>query len=203
MSSEEILEFWFGRDVAGGSWQDCREKWFSGGAELDGEISRRFGAALESASSGSLDHWAREPRGGLALVILLDQFSRNIHRATAAAFGNDAKALSLALAAVRDGVDHAYHPIERMFLYMPFQHSEDTAVQEQGLALFRTLAEEPGDAQELLGKTVESAEKHLALIRRFGRFPHRNALIGRESSPEEESYLAEGGDSFGQSPPRK
>lgn len=206
-NQSDILTFWFGPDVAAGSWQEKADLWFAGGPQVDAEIRQRFGAAAASAATGALDQWTQSPRGRLALIILLDQFSRNIHRGTAAAFANDPQALALALAGIEQGDDRALAPIERLFLYMPLMHAEDLVMQRRCLALLRTMAGELDATGEegkaltgMLTGSLKAAEQHLDLIERFGRFPHRNAILGREATPAEAAYLAEGGATFGQTP---
>ena len=199
-TAQDVLDYWFGDDVAGGSWQARQEIWFNGGAAVDAEITARFGDTLAKAAAGALDDWAATPRGLLALVIVLDQFSRNIHRGTGAAFANDAKALALVRTATAQGFDAALLPIERQFLYMPLMHAEDVAAQQECLARLHTLAEEPGPAQEMAIAAIPFAEQHLEIIRRFGRFPHRNVALGRTSTPDEAAFMADGGPSFGQEP---
>ena len=199
-TAQDVLDYWFGDDVAGGSWQARQEIWFNGGAAVDAEITARFGDTLAQAAAGTLEDWAATPRGLLALVIVLDQFSRNIHRGTGAAFANDAKALALVRTATAQGFDAALLPIERQFLYMPLMHAEDVAAQQECLARLHTLAEEPGPAQEMAIAAIPFAEQHLEIIRRFGRFPHRNVALGRTSTPDEAAFMAGGGPSFGQEP---
>ena len=199
-TAQDVLDYWFGDDVAGGSWQARQEIWFNGGAAVDAEITARFGDTLAKAAAGALDDWAATPGGLLALVIVLDQFSRNIHRGTGAAFANDAKALALVRTATAQGFGAALLPIERQFLYMPLMHAEDVAAQQECLARLHTLAEEPGPAQEMAIAAIPFAEQHLEIIRRFGRFPHRNVALGRTSTPDEAAFMADGGPSFGQEP---
>jgi uncharacterized protein (DUF924 family) len=195
---EEILSFWFGEDVQAGSWQDKADIWFAGGPEVDNEIRERFGDAYVAAGAGKLSSWADRAYGRLALIILLDQYSRNIHRGKAEAFEHDPFALKLALDCVLEGHDRQLLPIERLFAYMPLMHAEDLDIQRQGLALFTALADEARDDYPFLDKSVESAQEHYDIIERFGRFPHRNAVLGRDATPEEELFLAEGGATFGQ-----
>lgn len=201
MRPEDVLDFWLGGDVPGGSWRAQTERWFGGGPALDAEIRARFGEAVAAALRGRLDAWAQTPRGRVALVILLDQFTRNVYRGRPEAFAGDARALALAEEAATDGTDRQLHPVERMFLYMPFMHAESLAAQERGVALFRALAEEPGEAQEMLQGVVPYAEEHCETVRRFGRFPHRNTLLGRTATGAERAYLEGGGATYGQAPP--
>lgn len=182
MSPAEVLEFWFS--------DRARPLWFARDAAFDAEIDRRFAATHEPARDGRLDHWQDSPEGALALVIVLDQFSRNLHRGTARAFACDARAKAVADNALARGFD-ARLPVERRwFLYLPFEHSEDLADQRRAVALFQALAEaasgpERAEAEERL----DYARRHLAAIERFGRFPHRNEILGRETTAEEEEYL--------------
>lgn len=169
---DDVLAFWFSAHM--------REHWFASTPEIDDEIATRFAALHARACRGEVDHWADRARGALALVIVLDQFPRNLHRGTARAYDCDAKALAVARAALERGFDRELAEAERAFLYMPFMHSERLKDQEESVRLF-------------VGTGLDNAPwalHHRDLIRRFGRFPHRNALLGRESTPEEEAYLA-------------
>lgn len=191
---EEILEFWFeGVDEAGVSAPpSCLARWFGGDEALDSTLREQFGADLESALAGELDHWAKSPRGTVALVILLDQFTRNVFRGGARAFSGDARALELSQAAVENGVDDRLRPIERYFLYLPFEHAEDPVLQERSVRLYVSLAGEiPEDARALFTGATEWAVRHQVVIERFGRFPGRNAALGRTSTPEESAFLEE------------
>jgi len=183
--ASDILEFWFG-DGTGE-----RAEWFRKDSAFDETIRARFGAAVEAAIAGDYAAWTATPRGTLALVVVLDQFTRNIFRGTPRMFDGDARALQLAQAAVAAGSDRALGAYERMFLYLPFEHAEDAAMQERSLALYTRLADETG-----LDSPLEWAEKHAAVIRRFGRYPHRNEILGRASTPEEAAFLAEPGSRF-------
>ena len=183
---EDVLEFWFGpRPHA------TRGEWFRKDPDFDTAIRTRFGAAVESALGGAFGEWTVKPHGILARVILLDQFTRNIFRDTARAFAGDAAALADATHAIDRGCDRELDRYERWFLYMPFEHAEDWPAQQRSLELFGRLAEETGDRSPL-----EWAEKHAEVVRRFGRYPHRNAILGRLSTSEELRFLAEPGSSF-------
>ena len=180
MTPDDVLDFWFAGDPA-----THRKEWFEKCAEYDAACAR-FADALRDAKAGAFDHWCETPRGTLALIILLDQFSRNLHRNAPEAFAADAKARRLARSAVARGVDQLLGPIERMFVYLPFEHSEDLADQDEAVRLYKPLGED----------MVRYAERHREVIRRFGRFPHRNAALGRVSTAEELAHLAEPGAGF-------
>lgn len=182
-----IHEFWFGAPGSpehGGK----REAWFKADDAFDAEIRAQFLDDFEAAARGDLDAMADQANGALALIILLDQFPRNMFRGTARAFTADPKALSIAEATVARGLDQALTDIERTFVYLPFEHSERLADQDRSIALYEAL----GDAESL-----DYAVQHRVIIERFGRFPHRNAVLGRESTPEEEAFLLQPGSSFG------
>ena len=147
--------------------------------------ARRTAPSWRRRSAASCDDWARSPRGALALVILLDQFTRNIHRGTPAMHEGDAKAVATALAVIESGADASFSADERQFLYMPLMHSEDRALQQRSLEKFREL-----------GQSLDYAERHAEIVFRFGRFPHRNAILGRVSTPEEVEFLKQPGSSF-------
>jgi uncharacterized protein (DUF924 family) len=187
----EVLEYWFG-PKGGPEWGKLRRQWFGGGTAVDEECRTRFGELHARAAAGELDAWRDDPEECLALVILLDQFSRNLHRGKGEAFATDAKALGLAAHAVDRGWDRSFEPVQRWFLYLPFEHSESLDDQQRALALFSSL---PDDDNRKIA--VDYAKKHLEIIERFGRFPHRNDMLGRPSTPEESQWLAEGGTRFG------
>ena len=181
----EILDFWFG-DAA-----RARPEWFRKDPAFDDALRARFGAAVAAALAGAFEPWTATPRTALALVLLLDQFTRNIFRDTAQMYAGDRRALAVARSMVATGADRALGRFERMFAYLPFEHAEDAAAQIESIALFTGLAQTHGDASAL-----EWAEKHAAIIRRFGRYPHRNALLGRVSTSEELAFLATPGSRF-------
>lgn len=187
---EEILKFWFGREDESGH-GEFRRAWFEKDPVFDEEIRSRFVTLHEMAARGELDGWKEEPRSCLALILLLDQFPRNMFRATARAFATDAKAREAADHAVRSGFDRKLSPVERLFVYLPFEHGESLEDQRRSVGLFRELAEETG-SEELLGY----AERHEEIIERFGRFPHRNEALGRETTEEEAEFLTTPGSSF-------
>jgi uncharacterized protein (DUF924 family) len=176
---DEVLRFWFT--------DDARPFWFKRDAAFDAAIRERFSALVDRAHAGELDDWLDTPEGALALVILLDQFPRNIHRDHPAAFACDARAREAAGRAIALGHDRRLDPEQRTFLYLPFEHSESLADQERSLGLFTAL----GNAEQL-----DYAVRHHEIIARFGRFPHRNAILGRSSTPEEKAFLTQPESSF-------
>jgi uncharacterized protein (DUF924 family) len=186
----EILDFWFAdRDDAGQP--AYRDQWFKRDDAFDAQIAQRFGAIVERALAGELDGelagWADSAEGALALVILLDQFPRNLFRGTARAFAGDARALRLAKQAIAQGFDRQLPRYNRMFLYLPFEHSEHLADQDRSVALFAALDDD---------NVARYAVAHRDIVARFGRFPHRNAALGRPSTPEETEFLKQPGSSF-------
>jgi len=191
----ELLEFWFGPPGTAALAEST--KWWKKDAAFDAEIKTRFGSAHELAAAGKLDAWKATPRGRLALVILLDQFSRSIHRNEPRAFAQDARARDLTLEALDSGEDRQLEPIERCFLYMPLMHSEDSDLQRKCIAAFAVLADKaPPDLTKYVANNLDYAKKHAEIIERFGRFPHRNDVLGRDSTSEEIAFLKEPGSSF-------
>ncbi len=189
-SSAAILEFWFGAETP----QQFRTEWFNGGEAFDQEIARRFQIELGQAFSSGLDGWDGLPRSALALVLLLDQFPRNAYRGTPLAFLGDARALEVTLLGLERGYQQRFTPLERLFFYLPLEHAENLVLQDRSVELMRQLeAEAPELAKAQL---ADYAERHRAVIQRFGRFPHRNEILGRDSTPEEMQFLAEPGSSF-------
>ncbi|HET6382234.1 MAG TPA: DUF924 family protein [Armatimonadota bacterium] len=180
----EILDFWFGAPESPELGQ-FRPKWFESTPEFDEEIRRRFFADYERAAAGALEEWKQEARGCLALILLLDQFSRNLFREDARAFATDPEAAAIAAYAVERGYDNEVPAFQRMFFYLPFEHSEDKDVQRRSVELFQALAEDAGSDSGL-----EYAIRHQRVIERFGRFPHRNAVLGRVNTPAESEFLA-------------
>lgn len=201
-----VLDFWFGRGPRTPEAMTKRMAlWFGEGGEhpearqLDQTIREQFSDTLRRAADGELDHWASTPRRRLALILLLDQFPRNVYRGTARAMAHDAKALALTLEGLQLGADGALDVIERMFFYMPLQHAESREAQEQSVTMFGRLVDEaPAGLHKLLADSFEFAVRHRDIVERFGRFPHRNRALGRASTPEEIRYLREGGETFGQ-----
>jgi uncharacterized protein (DUF924 family) len=197
---KDILQFWFGDATEAPAKAEARMSlWFDASPEVDGEMRARFSAAVEAAARGGRASWARAPRPALALVVLLDQFPRNIWRGTARAFAQDGQALAVARQAVAAGFVPALAPIEQAFLTFPFQHSESLEAQHESLrVLGEIVATAPADWRPLLEGFLPYAERHFQLIERFGRFPHRNAVLGRVTTNEEQTYLDRGGETFAQ-----
>jgi uncharacterized protein (DUF924 family) len=178
-SIRDVLDFWF-LPLDHPEHGKPRKEWWEAPDGFDDEIRRRFSAALERAVAGALDHWQKSPDGALALILLTDQFSRNMYRRSARAFAGDPKALATARLAVGRGYPAAFNHDMRMFFYMPFQHSEQLADQDFGCALFAAF-----DDAELM----KHATEHRDVVVRFGRFPHRNEVLGRAGTAEELEYL--------------
>lgn len=195
---DEVLDFWFGADADEAAMLAHGEPlWFAGDAVADSTIRTRFGALVEAAQRGACDAWATTVRGRLALLLVLDQFSRNLHRGTAAAFAGDARAQTLALQGLHLGHDRTLSRPQRVFCYMPLEHAEDLALQERNVALFHALAEQAPEAQHAAyADFLDYAQRHRDVIARFGRFPHRNTQLGRENTPAERDYLAQPGAGF-------
>jgi len=198
---EAILAFWFKQHELSAPQIDRRmDIWFGEDAAFDHEIRLNFAADVEEASAGRLDHWAEEPRGRLALILLLDQFRRNIFRGTAKAYEKDRAALKLCVEGAMQKKDRGLTPIQRAFFYMPLQHAESPKVQAKSVELFTRLAESVSPTlHETFLTIAQFAELHRDIIDQFGRFPHRNALLGRENTPQEDEYLAGDAPDFGQS----
>jgi uncharacterized protein (DUF924 family) len=192
---QAILHYWFDElDTLGMCPQAQNKLWFQSRPETDREIEQRFGADVRQALAGELNHWVDEKEGLIALVILLDQFTRNIYRGTAAAFSGDRQALAMAATAVACGTDRKLASIHRVFLYIPYEHAEDLATQEAGIGCFDRLLEDcHPDAGERVSGFRDYSVAHRDVIARFGRFPHRNAILGRESTGEEVSHLEQHG----------
>jgi uncharacterized protein (DUF924 family) len=197
---ENILAFWFDRAAEDPVQATARgDFWFGTSGEADAVIRERFAPAVEAAARGDLDPWLEAPRSTLALVLTLDQFPRNIWRGTANAFAHDHEALQAAKDALARGHPNGLAPIEQAFLVLPFQHSESIDDQREAVRLSSEIARTaPAPWQPLLDHYLDFAKQHLALIIRFGRFPHRNRVLGRRSTAAEEQYLAGGGVTFGQ-----
>jgi len=197
---QQILDFWFSdRELDSPQLDSRMDRWFGANDKLDEQIRREFGALIEQAATGQLDDWSNTARGRLALIILLDQFSRNAYRGTAQAFTHDRKALKLAIEGTMAGDHKNLKAVERMFFFMPLQHAESLKIQEKSVSVFKALAKTvPGTLHETFLMAAEFAELHRDIVAEFGRFPHRNAVLGRPNSSAETAYLSGENSSFGQ-----
>jgi uncharacterized protein (DUF924 family) len=192
--AQDVLDFWFGPPDDPGHAQQ-RPQWFRKDEAFDASIAQRFGALIEGALGGAIDDWAgtaTAPLPALARVIVLDQFTRNAFRGGARAFAGDAMALQTARWLVASGLDRGLTGVQRLFAYLPFEHAEDLAHQRTSLQLFEQL----GRDEPALANLLDWAWRHHEVISRFGRFPHRNAALGRISSPEEIAFLQQPGSGF-------
>lgn len=203
--ARQVRDFWFGQLPHSAAGLNRRMRfWFGNESSAvrqrrDEQIRRRFGELFERAARGELAGWADGPRRRLSLVLLLDQFPRNMFRGTARAFAYDAPALALTLSGMQSAADAALDVVERIFFYMPLQHAESYEVHEESVAAYRRLlGEAPEELKPIFAGAVRSAENHRAIIAQFGRFPHRNRALGRASTRGELEWLRVGGDTFAQ-----
>lgn len=194
----EILKFWFGEfDPNSVPSDDKMKLWWIKDAKFDQRIKQKFESDIQKAVAGDYKSWLIEPRGRLAIIILLDQFTRNIYRNTKQAFSNDKQALQLALDGIEKGHDKSLSWFERVFFYMPLEHAEDKHIQARCVTLYEQLVQEaPDSLKEYMQNFLNYANAHRAIIDRFGRFPHRNKILGRASTKEELEFLKEPGSSF-------
>jgi uncharacterized protein (DUF924 family) len=184
-----VLAFWF--DPA------HKTKWFQSDPGFDAQVRERFADQIAAAETGHLNHWAATATGWLALLILLDQFPRNIYRNDPRAWAQDRRAQQIMLSGLDEGFDRQLSPIQRVFAYMPLQHAEDVGLQHRSVQLFEQLCDGlPADERDRFTNFLGYARRHESVVVRFGRFPHRNAVLGRETTPEEKIYLAEPGSGF-------
>ncbi len=199
-SGDELLAFWFGttpRRVA-----DVKARvqiWFGNDKAFDREVTTLFAELAEAAAAGELDEWAFQPRSRLALILALDQLPRNIHRGDALAFAQDNRAVALTLDGMSSGMDRQLKPLQRLFFYMPLQHSEDLEMQDRSVAAYQQLKLDAGKLEKsALAQAYQYATEHRDLVLRFGRFPHRNEILGRTPTEAEREFLGSGGATFGQ-----
>ncbi|WP_429067949.1 DUF924 family protein [Aeromonas veronii] len=196
---QPLLDLWFG-DEADDVLRATRQAplWWGKSSETDALLASRFGELAQAAAKGSLAHWADLPSGRLALILLLDQLPRNIHRGTPAAFAQDPLARDLCLKGLSIGADKSLLPLERVFFYLPLEHAESREQQARSVALFEALAVEQAGtpAQATFAGFADFARRHQVIIERFGRFPHRNYILGRTSTPEEAAFLQQPGSGF-------
>ncbi|MCQ4052291.1 DUF924 family protein [Aeromonas sp. SG16] len=196
---QPLLDFWFG-DPTDDTLRAKRQAplWWGKSSETDALLARRFGAQAEAAANGELADWADQPHGRLALILLLDQLPRNIHRGTPTAFARDPLAREQCLKGLSLGMDRQLSPLERVFFYLPLEHAESREQQARSVALFEELAAEQAHspANETFAGFADFARSHQVIIERFGRFPHRNDILGRTSTPEEATFLLQPGSGF-------
>jgi uncharacterized protein (DUF924 family) len=192
-SIESVLQFWFGiPNTPDAHYSQRRRLWFGKHPEFDREIRDRFHSLYEQAANGELEGWRDTPQGNLALILLLDQVPRNMFRNMPRAFATDTQALIIAKQSIAQHVDRALEPIQRIFIYLPLEHSENLDDQHQSVQLFEALVADTPD----LADCLDYAKRHQAIIERFGRFPHRNRILGRPSTPAEIIFLQQPGSSF-------
>ena len=198
---DEILTFWFREKELSAPQIDGRmDVWFGEDQVFDHEVAKEFADEVERASEGELDHWAHEPRGRLALILLLDQFRRNIHRNTPEAFAKDKHALKLCVEGAAEKMDKRLSHIQRAFFYMPLQHAESRKVQKKSCEMYRHLAKGVSPTyKETFDTITQFAELHADIVEQYGRFPHRNKVLNRANTAEEDEYLSGDDPTFGQS----
>ena len=189
--AQDILDFWF-LPPDNPDYGQSRVEWFRKDDAFDAHIRARFGTLINAAIEGGLHAWDATPHGALARLIVLDQFTRNVYRGTPRAFAGDAQALALALSMTQQGLDQQLPPMLRAFAYLPFEHAEDLAMQARAVELFQLLSQ----AQPGFDGMLDYAQRHQEVIARFGRFPHRNAILSRASTPEEVEFLRQPGSGF-------
>ncbi len=187
---DDILAFWFGSPHQM-NFGKPQKKWFRKDPQFDQEICDRFLSTYKQAVAGTYEHWQQDIQSCLALVLLLDQFPRNMFRGTPQAFATDTQALSVAQSVIDRNLDQHLAYIQRWFVYLPFEHSEQWEHQLQSLRLWHSLQDHPDSTS-----AIDYAQRHADIIQRFGRFPHRNKILGRESTPEEKDFLRQRGSSF-------
>jgi len=196
----EVLHFWFGELCEGQlPDKDKQMTWWMKSKEFDDLIRRKFEKHILLAEKGNLSHWLKTPLGTLAFIIVVDQFPRNIYRDTPGAFLRDALALEVCLEGIEKGFDKGLHPIHRVFFYLPLMHSEDLEIQRLSVEKYSALENEYArhlEIRENLSCSTDFAGRHFEIIEKFGRYPHRNAALGRGSTPEEAQFLKEPGNSF-------
>jgi len=196
MTPEDVLTYWLG-PLDDDYPRANMALWFQKSEATDAEIRERFGDAVEAAGRGELAAWRETPRGALAEIILLDQFTRNIHRTGGEAWALDDEALDRCLMALERGFDEGLHLYERLFMYLPLEHAENRALQRKSVRLFERLRDEaPDELKKTAENLLDYAEKHAVIVERFGRFPHRNERLGRASTDEELAFLETPGSSF-------
>ena len=198
----EIVAFWLADSLDNPERASARRDWwYRGGPPVDEEIRARFGGLVRRACAREpeLTGWRDTPDGALALILLLDQFTRNLYRGTIDAYAGDASAFEIVNHSIDRGLDRALHPVARIWLYHPFHHSEAVDEQDRGIDLLRAMRQEADPAwRAYVDRSIQGWTRHRDIVARFGRFPHRNAVLGRASTPDEQAHMAAGGESFGQ-----
>ena len=195
-----VLDFWFSDGAMDQPTIDSRlDRWFSANSDFDALIRQEFGTLVERASKGALNSWAEEPEGRLALILLLDQFRRNIYRSTPKAFSRDAQAVKLCVEGAATGAYKTLTPLQQVFYFMPLQHAESLRIQQRSLKIYEGLLAGVSETLKATFATfAQFAELHHDIIAAHGRFPHRNRILGRPDTPDEAAYLESAGTSFGQ-----
>lgn len=197
---DEITTFWLGPALdSPQAAADRRDWWYKGGKPVDDEIRARFGPLVARACEGELSDWPETSNGAFAMILLLDQFTRNLYRGTPDAYLGDARAFEIVKQTIASKLDLALHPVARIWLYHPYHHAESVADQDKGLALLNDILE---SAPELwhayIQRSIKGWTRHRNIVARFGRFPHRNRVLDRTSTPEEITFMEEDGETFGQ-----
>ena len=196
----EIIEFWLGSSLdSPESASGRKDWWYKGGPPVDDEIRTRFGVLVQQACANELVVWQSTPEGALALVLLLDQFTRNIYRNTPQAYSGDARAFEVVTQAIERNIDTALPAVSRIWFYHPYHHAENVEEQDRGLALLNKLQNEaPEEWKPYVKQSIDGWTRHRDIVARFGRFPHRNAVLARDSTKEEKTFLETNGDAYGQ-----
>lgn len=199
---DAIVGFWLGDSLASPEAANGRRDWwYRGGAPVDEEIRARFLTLIEQACRRELVPWQSTPDGAFALVLLLDQFTRNIYRNTPEAYCGDVIAFEVVRHAIDEGLDRDLHPVSRIWLYHPFHHAEEVEEQDRGLQLLNEMiGQAPTEWHAYIQRSITGWTRHRDIVARFGRFPHRNAVLGRASTDAEKAFLEADGEAFGQGP---
>lgn len=198
----DIVAYWLGPALDGPEIAYARRDWwYDGPPSADAEIRSRFGEHVARACNGELEDWRATPEGTFALILLLDQFTRNIYRNTPDAYLGDKQAFEIMQGAMDRGLDQDLHLVARIWFYHPYHHAEDLAEQDRGIALLNTLLNiSPEPWHRYIGRSIKGWTRHRNIVARFGRFPHRNAVLGRENTDDERAFLNDDGEAFGQGP---
>jgi len=198
VTPEDVLAYWFGHEAGNSATAEAQKKlWWSKDAVIDAEIREHFGKLVATAAGGAHREWARDPRGRLALILLFDQFPRNIYRDTPQAFAHDSLALRLALDGIDSGADRGLRAIERVFFYLPLEHAESADIQARSVEMFGDLLAGAAEAdRKTFAGYFDFAVRHRDIVQRFGRFPHRNHILGRASTAVEIAFLQQPGSGF-------